>query len=214
MRNEGWASYWHQRILREMDLTEEETIEYAKLNAGVVQPSRTSINPYYLGVKIFEDIEERWNNPTREERDRFGRKQGQGRQKMFEVREMDSDISFLRNYLTKDLVDKLDMYVFAKQGNDWTISSKAWETVRDQLVTSRVNGGFPYIMVQDGDYLKNGELYLSHQFEGMELDVKYLEKTLPYVYKLWGKSTHIETRIEDRRVLFTYDGKKCHRRFL
>ncbi|MED0704968.1 SpoVR family protein, partial [Aneurinibacillus aneurinilyticus] len=58
--NEGWASYWHQRILREMDLTEDETIEYAKLNAGVVQPSTTSINPYYLGLKIFEDIEERW----------------------------------------------------------------------------------------------------------------------------------------------------------
>lgn len=197
-----------------MNLTEEETIEYAKLNAGVVQPSRTSINPYYLGVKIFEDIEERWNNPTPEEQERFGRKPGSGRKQIFEVREMDSDISFIRNYLTKDLVDKLDMYVFAKQGNDWSISSKAWETVRDQLITSRVNGGFPYILVQDGDYLKNGELYLLHQFEGMELDVKYLEKTLPYVYKLWGKSVHIETRIEDRRVLFTYDGKKCHRRFL
>ncbi|BAU29585.1 SpoVR like protein [Aneurinibacillus soli] len=197
-----------------MDLTEEETIEYAKLNAGVVQPSRTSINPYYLGVKIFEDIEDRWNNPTQEEQDRFGRKPGQGRKQIFEVREMDSDTSFIRNYLTKDLVDKLDMYVFAKQGNDWSISSKTWETVRDQLITSRVNGGFPYILVQDGDYLKNGELCLLHQFEGMELDVKYLEKTLPYVYKLWGKSVHIETRIEDRRVLFTYDGKKCHRRFL
>jgi len=212
--NEGWASYWHQRILREMDLTEDETIEYAKLNAGVVQPSTTSINPYYLGLKIFEDIEERWNNPTKEEQERFGRKPGKGREKIFEVRELDSDISFIRNYLTKDLVDKLDMYVFGRQGNDWTITDKAWEVVRDQLVTSRVNGGFPYLLVQDGDYLGNGEMYLFHQYEGMELDVKYLEKTLPYIYKLWGKSVHMETRIEDRRVLFTYDGKKCHRRFL
>ena len=55
--NEGWASYWHQRILREMDLTSDETIEFATLNANVVQPSKTSINPYYLGLKIFEDIE-------------------------------------------------------------------------------------------------------------------------------------------------------------
>jgi stage V sporulation protein R len=212
--NEGWASYWHQRILREMDLTEAETIEYAKLNAGVVQPSTTSINPYYLGIKIFEDIEERWNNPTPEEQERFGRKPGQGRAKIFEVREMDSDISFIRNYLTKDLIDKMDMYVFGRQGNDWTITDKAWEVVRDQLVKSRVNGGFPYIVVQDGDYLRNGEMYLFHQYEGMELDVKYLEKTIPHIHKLWGKSVHIETKIEDRRVLFTYDGKKCHRRFL
>ncbi|WP_047155095.1 SpoVR family protein [Aneurinibacillus tyrosinisolvens] len=212
--NEGWASYWHQRILREMDLTEQETIEFAKLNAGVVQPSTTSINPYYLGLKIFEDIEERWNNPTEEERERFDRVPGKGREKIFEVRELDSDTSFIRNYLTKDLTERLDMYVFGKQGNDWAITDKTWEIVRDQLVNSRTNGGFPYLLVQDGDYLRNGELYLYHQFESMELDIKYVEKTMPYVYSLWGKTIHLETRIEDRKVLFTYDGKKCHRRFL
>ena len=64
--NEGWASFWHQRILREMDLTSDESIEFAKLNANVVQPSKTSINPYYLGLKIFEDIEKRYDNPTDE----------------------------------------------------------------------------------------------------------------------------------------------------
>lgn len=47
-----------------MDLTSTEAIEFAKLNAGVVQPSKTSINPYYLGIKIFEDSKERYNNPT------------------------------------------------------------------------------------------------------------------------------------------------------
>ena len=62
--NEGWASYWHQRIIRELDSTSEETIEFAKLNSSVVQPSRHSLNPYYLGLKIFEDIEKRWDNPT------------------------------------------------------------------------------------------------------------------------------------------------------
>ena len=41
--NEGWASYWHQRIIRELDLTSDETIEFAKLNSSVVQPSRPSL---------------------------------------------------------------------------------------------------------------------------------------------------------------------------
>ncbi len=212
--NEGWASYWHQRIIREMELTESETVEFAKLNAGVVQPSSTSINPYYLGLKMFEYIEQKWDNPTEEEQKKFGRKKGEGRKKMFEVRELDSDISFLRNYLTKELVEELDMYVFAKQGNDWTITDKTWEVVRDQLVSSRVNGGFPYLTVDNGDYLKNGELYLRHHFEGMELDIKYVEKTLPYVYALWGKTVHLESKVEERQVLFSHDGKKTHRRFL
>jgi stage V sporulation protein R len=108
----------------------------------------------------------------------------------------------------------MDMYVFAKQGNDWTITEKSWELVRDQLVNSKVNGGYPYLLVKDGDYLRNGELYIYHQYETIELDIKYLEKTMPFIYFLWGKSIHVETMIEQRKVLFTYDGKKCHRRFL
>jgi stage V sporulation protein R len=211
--NEGWASYWHQRILREMDLTSGEAIEFAKLNAGVVQPSKTGINPYYLGIKIFEDIEERYNHPT-DEMKRRGVKPGSGREKMFEVREIESDISFLRNYLTKDLVMREDMYLFQKQGKEYKVVDKTWEHVRDQLVGMRVNGGFPYITVNDGDYLKNGELYLKHWFEGIELDLKYLEKVLPYIYQLWGRATHMETVIEGRNMLFTYDGKGIHRKYL
>ncbi|WP_028594184.1 SpoVR family protein [Paenibacillus assamensis] len=212
--NEGWASYWHQRIVRELDLTTEESFEYAKLNASVVQPSRNSLNPYYLGLKIFEDIEKRWDKPTKEEQDRFGRKDGQGRAKIFEVRELDSDTSFIRNYLTKKLTDDLDLYVFEKKGVEWKITDKAWENVRDQLVYSRVNGGFPYIVVTDGDYQRSGELYVTHQYEGVELDLKYVERTLPYLFTLWGKSVHLETKVEEKGVLFTYDGKKVTRKFI
>lgn len=211
--NEGWASYWHQRILREMDLTSSEALEFAKLNAGVVQPSRTGINPYYLGLKIFEDIEERYNNPTELMKER-GVKENSGRDKIYEVREIESDISFLRNYLTKDLVLREDMYLFQKQGRDYKIIDKGWEEVRDQLVNMRVNGGFPFLTVTDGDYLKNGELYIKHWYEGIELDLKYLEKVLPYIYQLWGRGVHMETVIEERNMLFSYDGKGVHRKYL
>lgn len=193
--NEGWATFWHQRIMRELPLTSEETIEYAKLNSAVVQPSRSSLNPYYLGVKIFEDIEKRW-----------------GRDRIFEVRELDSDPSFLRNYLTKELTDELDLYIFEKKGQDWTITDKTWEKVRDQLVYSRVNGGFPYLVVVDGDYQRTGELVLRHEYEGTELDLKYIERTMPFVVQLWGKPVHLETTVDDKPVLFSCDGKKTSRK--
>lgn len=211
--NEGWASYWHQRILREMDLTSDEAIEFAKLNAGVVQPSKTQINPYYLGLKIFEDIEERYNNPTEEMKKR-GVQPNSGREKMFEVREIESDISFIRNYLTKDLVLREDMYLFQKQGRDYKIVDKAWQEVRDQLISMRVNGGFPFISVTDGDYMKNGELYLTHYYEGIELDIKYLEKVMPYLHQLWGRTVHMESQVSEKQIVFSYDGKKIHRRYL
>ncbi|HDR6129331.1 TPA: stage V sporulation protein SpoVR [Bacillus anthracis] len=211
--NEGWASFWHQRILREMDLTSDEAIEFAKLNAGVVQPSKTSINPYYLGIKMFEDIEERYNNPT-EEMKRRGVKPGSGRDKIFEVREIEWDVSFLRNYLNKDLVMREDMYLFQRQGKEYKVIDKEWEHVRDQLVNMRTNGGFPYLVVEDGDYLKNGELYIKHSYEGIDLDLKYLEKVLPYLHQLWGRTVHMESIVESKGVVFSYDGKMVHRKYV
>src|SRR5699024_776559 len=142
--------YWHQRIIRELSLTDEELIEYAKLNASVVQRSTTNLNPYYLGLKLFEYIEEVYNNPT-EEMKRNGVNENSGREKIFEVRMIDNDTSFIRNYLTADFAQHEDMFIFEKQANVYRITDKEFTSIRQALINSRTNGGFPYIVVQDGD---------------------------------------------------------------
>src|SRR5699024_7988721 len=154
------------------------------------------------GVKMFEDIERRYNNPT-EEMQRLGVQPNSGREKMFEVREIESDISFIRNYLTKELVQREDMYLFEKQGSEYVISDKDHAEVRDQLISMLVNGGCPYMTVENGDYLRNGELHLGHGYEGIELDHHYLENVLQYIYQVWGLSVHMETYVEDKRVLYS-----------
>ena len=206
--NEGWAAFWHTRIMRDLNLSDEETLEFARLHGGILQTSRTRLNPYLLGMKIFEDIEKRWDNPSPEERERFARPGGEGRAKIFEVRETENDISFLRNYLTKDLVRELDLYLFKKQGQQWKVTDTDWETVRDGIVANLVNGGYPYLTVEDGDYKGSGQLFIRHRHEGVDLDTYYLEKTLPYVYHLWGKTVHLETVLEGRPIIFSYDGTK------
>jgi stage V sporulation protein R len=206
--NEGWASYWHLRIMRELDLSDAEYAEFAQLHAGVVAPSRTHLNPYYVGMKIFEVIERRWDNPTPEERAKYKRMGGQGRQKIFEVREQENDVSFIRNYLTRDLVEELDLYVYELRDGEAVIVEKDWEKVRDILLQGMVNFGNPYIVVQDGDYRGNRELYLKHQHEGQDLDIRYAEKTLQYVYRLWGRAVHLETVYDGKRLLLTYDGQR------
>lgn len=210
--NEGWASTWHARIMRELGdrgiITDGETVEFAHLHSSVLTPSRTSMNPYYIGYKVFEDIERRWDNPTKEEQERFGRKPGMGKQKLFEVREMESDVSFLRNYLTEDLIKDLDLYIYKKDGDEWVISDKNWRNVRDTIVANMTNFGSPYLVVDNGDYRGNRELYIKHLYEGQELDVPYAEKTLQYVHALWGRPVHLETIQENKRVLYTYDGER------
>lgn len=201
-------SFWHGRIMRELDLTDDEFIEYSQLNAGVLSPSpsRRQINPYYVGVKIWEDILRRWDSPTEEERKLFGREPGKGMEKLFEVRELDNDVSFLRNYLTEELVEELDLYVYELRDDEWVITDKDWEKTRDMLVASMTNMGYPVIEVHDGDYRRNRELYLVHAYEGRELDIAYAEKALQHVYTLWGRPVHLETVVDGEPVLLTYDG--------
>jgi len=56
-------SLWHSRIMRKMGdtgvISDSETVEFAQLHSSVLSPSPTSLNPYYLGFKMFEDIEQR-----------------------------------------------------------------------------------------------------------------------------------------------------------
>jgi stage V sporulation protein R len=206
--NEGWASLWHSRILRELDLPSDEYTEFARLHSSVAAPSRRSLNPYYVGLKMLEMVEQRWESPSEEDRQRLGIPGGQGKAKLFDVREQESDLSFMRTYLTRDVVDELDLYIYAYDNGEWKVVDKNWEHVRDQIVRSLTSYGIPYITVEDGDFKRNRELYLKHHFDGDELDQRYTEKTLRYVQQLWGRTVHVETVVDDKPVLFSYDGTR------
>jgi len=181
------------------------------MHAGILAPNRHQLNPYYVGMKIFEDIERRWDDPTAEERERFGRRPGEGREQIREVRTSENDVSFLRNYLTEDLVEELDLYLYRLQGQKWVIVEKDWEKVRDTLVAELTNFGNPYIVVVDGDYRKNGELFLRHVDEGKQLDAVYADKTLAQLHRLWGRKVHVETRLEGKAVVLSHDGNRSER---
>jgi stage V sporulation protein R len=205
--NEGWASIWHARIMRALDLSTSDHIEFANLHSGVVSPQKGQLNPYYLGYKIYEDIERRWNEPSADDRKKFGRRGSEGRDKIFEVRELENDVSFLRNYLTEELCEELDLFVFELiEEEEWTITEKRWEKVRDQLVSNMTNFGFPYLQVEDGDYNGNRELYLKHRYEGTELDMRYGRKALEHVHALWGRPVHLETVIDDDSSVLHFNG--------
>lgn len=210
MINEGWATYWHTRIIRELDLPPHEAVEAAKLQGQLLAAAPVQINPYLVGLKIYEDMEKRWDTGDAA----AGGPPGRGREKIFEVRETENDISFIRNHLTEELVEELDLYLYQKMGPAWVVVEKDWEKVRDGMVASLSNGGFPYLEVVDGDYGHRGELYLRHLHEGRDMDLFYLEKTLPYVYLLWGRPVHLETKVGQKPTRFSYDGQKNFRQVL
>lgn len=194
--NEGWATFWHLRIMREINLIDSEIIEFAKMHANVIRADKKQLNPYSLGLKLWEDIFKK-----------------QGYSGMFEVREMESDLSFIRNYLTQEIIEDLDLYLFRKEDRKWKVTETQWEAVREGIVGNLINCGFPNIVVADGNYNLQGELFMRHIYEGVELDIKHLEKTLPYVYHIWQKPVHLETVLNNKGVIFYHDGTKTLRKF-
>jgi stage V sporulation protein R len=208
--NEGWASIWHKRILDKLDLPEELKMEFFVRHNQVVQPVPGSINPYYLGYQIFEDIEKRWTDPTEEEKSSFNRKGGVGNDKIFQVRETDRDESFLRQYLTEDMMRKMDMFQHEKDGDDRIVTKvsndKQWREIKDTLLTNTGMNSFPVIKIHDANFESPRRLFLKHEFEGRELDQEYTSKTLKHLAALWNSMVVLETVRGGKRVRLISEG--------
>ena len=198
--NEGWATLAHATILRRLDLPHDEYVDFADLHAGVTQPGVRRINPYHLGYEMLKAINKRHGG---DDETIAG--------ELFDLRETVSDLSLVRNELTKELVDDLDLYIYRRTGDEVVIADKDWEAVRDRLVTDLTGYGFPIIVAIDGDYEGRRELFLRHEWTGKPLDLPFARKTLEHVYRLWGRKIWLETKTpEEQPLLLTFDSKAGH----
>lgn len=234
--NEGWAAFWHKRLMREMGerghLRDDEHEVWTRLHSGVVAPNPKQLNPYYLGMKIYEYIEDYHNGTLTEKETDWLKRQGvetfprydgplKDSPAMPHLREAmmyNDDQSFIRNYFNKIVSDRMEMFmyetrtVYANGGPKeiQVVAPGGWEKIRDILVQQKDNNGMPVISVTDGDYGRTGELYLTHAFDGRGLDPDYVNKTLPYIYQLWQRPVHLETRPSDgeKILVYNYDGRR------
>jgi stage V sporulation protein R len=176
------------------------------------------LNPYKLGIELFRDIEERWNKgqfgsewedcDDHEEKMRWDRQLGLGREKIFEVRRIHNDVTFIDTFLTPEFCAKHRMFSFAY--NDTTdyyeIASREFPKIKRQLLSNLTNHGRPFIYVVDGNYRNRGELYLTHQYMGIELKMDYARDTLANLQMLWGRPVHVETVVDDDPTVLSFDG--------
>lgn len=213
-------SYWHSTIMTQKALTDSELIRFADQHAGVVATNPGHLNPYKLGLELLRDIEERWN------KGKFGsdyetcddiktklnwdQQLGLGREKIFEVRRLYNDITFIDAFLTPEfMVDqKLFNFEYNPDTNYYEIVSRDFAAVKEKLLKQLTNLGQPYITVEDGNYRNRGELYLRHRHDGVDLRMDYARDTLHNLHLIWTRPVYIETVLEGRRRLFSFDGKK------
>ncbi len=121
--NEGWATLCHATLLHRLDLPHDEYVDFADLHAGVTSPGAQRLNPYHLGFNLLKAINER-----------HGGDDEHLAADLFDLRETASDLSLIRNELTEEIVDDLDLYIYGPVGDDIVVTEKRWEAVRDRLV--------------------------------------------------------------------------------
>lgn len=211
--NEGWAVFWHTRIMTNHMLQPTEIIDYAEHHSGTVAMHPGRLNPYRLGYELFLDIEDRWNRgafgPEYENcRDRVVRQNwdthlGQGLEKTFEVRRIYNDVGFIDAFLTEEFARKHKLFSFEYNDHmkEYEIASREFQTVKQKLLFQLTNFGQPIIDVVDANYANRGELYLIHHHEGIDLDQQYLEATLGNLYTVWNRPVHLETDVKDKGMM-------------
>ena len=183
--NEGWASYTHYNILKQLDLPQELYLEFIKRHNDVIAPAIGGLNPYYIGFKMFEDIEKKY-----------------GKEKIFEVRAIERDSSFLRRYLTQELCEELNLFEYNQRTFDTIIEEisdeDGWKTIRDTLSYTCGMGGIPYVRIIDLN--KNDRtLTLENVYDGRTLDLSYAKATLQYIQELWGYDVKLITKGSDKQ---------------
>jgi stage V sporulation protein R len=216
--NEGWASYWHSRIMTQKALTDSEVISFADHHAGVVATSPGRLNPYKLGLELLRDIEDRWNkgkfgkeyeecNDIQAKRN-WDQQLGLGQKKLFEVRQLYNDVTFIDEFLTPEFAAQQKLFTFSHNRNTnlYHIDSREFKAIKEKLLFQLTNFGQPFIYVEDGNYGNRGELYLRHRYEGVELKQDYARDTLRNIQRIWTRPVLLETVIDDEEKLISFDG--------
>ena len=217
--NEGWASYWHSKIMTERALRSSEIVDYADANAGILATSPGQLNPYKLGVELFRHIEDRWN------KGRFGKewndcedavvkknwdmRLGQGRKKIFEVRALYNDVTFIDEFFTPEFCVDQKFYGFGfnERSGNWEIETREFKKVKERLLFRLTNFGQPFIYVVDGNFDNRGELLLRHQHEGVDLKLDHARDTLAGLARVWKRPANLLTKLDGKGKLLRFDGR-------
>ena len=212
--NEGWATYWHTRIMRQLFdeglLTDKEHGIYNNFNKDVLTKNKMNFNWYRVGLHLYEYIEERWDKgqfgkeykESENPRKRADWDTGamEGRKKIFEIRKYFTDRMAIEEFFTDEFIRQEELYIWEEMLPDPYTSEVRYVIVEDnpQVIRSLFKKmhtlySIPLISALSGNFQKRRELYLKHQYNGYELKESFEDRVLEHIYSLWGHTVHLET---------------------
>jgi stage V sporulation protein R len=182
--NEGWASYWHARLLREADFVPQQAyVDAIKCHSDVVRPVAADqqvalhINPYHLGFSMWEKIVEK-----------------DGMDAARSIMEQDDDFGFIRNHLTRELADELGLFRFsARNDGHVKVLEHDLTALHEAVLGPKYNFGAPSV---SATHVRNdGTLELTHDnsVDGRGLDLERSRRVLDYVQRVWRRPIVLST---------------------
>jgi stage V sporulation protein R len=217
--NEGWAAYWHSKIMTQKALKASEIIDYADHNAGVLSSAPGQFNPYKVGISLLRHIEDRWDKgrfgkewnecDDYETRRLWDKRLGLGKQKIFEVRKLYNDVTFIDEFFTEEFCRENQFFSFAlnERSGNYEIDSREFQKVKNKILFSLTNFGEPIISVEDANFDNRGELLLRHRHEGTDLNDEHARATLTAVERIWHRPVNLRTVLDGKGKHLRYDGK-------
>ncbi len=221
--NEGWATYWHTKLMTQHILSDSEVIDYADANAGTLAMRPGQLNPYKLGVELWRHIERRWNKgrfgkdwldcDDPRERAAWDTGAGEGRDKIFQVRQTHNDITFLETFLTADFCREMGFFTtkFDKRSGEWVLDSREFADVKQQLLQMLASRGTPRVYIVDANHGNRSELRLWHEHEGLDIQLDWATVTLENLVAIWGRPVHLDTQLEGKPMRLSHDGSAARR---
>ena len=81
--------------------------------------------------------------------------------------------------------------------------SRDVDRVKRTLLYRITNMGQPFMYVADANYLNRGELYLAHEWSGLEVDAAKAVEVLRNLRRLWSRPVHLQARFNDEMYLLS-----------
>lgn len=204
--NEGWASYWHDKLFISDDRIAGCEAKYAKINAGVTSISRVGLNPYAIGLRLFKYLEDSANKGKfnfeyqkmegRIEKQNYNQKTNKGLETIYSIRKIFTDFNFVNTFINQEFCDLHNLFVVGKRLDtqrgvyQYYVKSRKAEDYKKMLVDSLVH---PPVIKVDQNKTNEDCLYLSHVFEGKQIYKSYIPDTLVGLEFLWGGQVNLET---------------------
>jgi stage V sporulation protein R len=185
--NEGWASYWHSRLLTGGILEPSEVLDFADCHSAATYAGQGQLNPYKLGLELFRHAE------------RAG-------EDVFRLRCVHNDVSLVHKLVDEEFAEQYLRPVLPRVAEGAPVPD--WRTIKSWCLQQLSWGGLPQIELVDADAEGRGELLLVHHHDGRDLSLGRAQATLQHLAALWKKPVQLFTLLEKQgKKLVTKGGE-------